>query len=57
MKTIELERVTPENAGKHIGGMIAYLMWKTATAPPQVAVALSREARKWYKLMGEVYPR
>lgn len=57
MKTIELERVTPENAGKHIGGMIAYLMWKTATAPPQVAVALSREARKWYKIMGEVYPR
>lgn len=54
---VKLERVTPENAVKHIGGMIAYLMWKTATAPPQVAVALSKETREWYKLMVEGCPQ
>lgn len=51
MGEVQLERVTQENAAKQIGSVLTYLFWKIGTAPPQVAVALSKEARKWYETM------
>ena len=48
---VELERVTPDNMGKKSGEVLTYLIWKMGTASPSAAVKLSREARKWYRIM------